>query len=125
MLRGAPRGWVGKCREGKVWCSPSFRCSVSVCRYDKLWAIEREMERDGQYVHEVLCLAFGPTPIFHHRYKWAVINYELFAGILRDLAATAAAMPAEDVAHRETLADAAKALHRALAARPGHAAKNA
>jgi hypothetical protein len=67
-----PRGWVGKCREGKVWCSPSFRCTVSVCRYDKLWAIGREMERDGQYVHEVLCFAFGPTPIFHHRYKWAV-----------------------------------------------------
>jgi hypothetical protein len=44
------------------------------------------------------------------------INYELFAEILLDLAATVAAMPAQDVAHRETLADAAKALHRALAA---------
>jgi hypothetical protein len=44
------------------------------------------------------------------------INYELFAEILRDLAATVAAMPAQDVAHRDTLADAAKALHRALAA---------
>jgi hypothetical protein len=42
------------------------------------------------------------------------INYELFAEILRDLAATIGAMPAEDVAHRETLADAAKALHHAL-----------
>ena len=44
------------------------------------------------------------------------INYELFAEILHDLAATVAAMPAQDVAHRETLADAARALHRALAA---------
>jgi len=44
------------------------------------------------------------------------INYELFAEILRDLAATVAAMPAQDVAYRETLADAARALHRALAA---------
>jgi hypothetical protein len=44
------------------------------------------------------------------------INYELFAEILRDLAATVAAMPAQDVAHRGTLADAAKALHRALSA---------
>jgi hypothetical protein len=43
------------------------------------------------------------------------INYELFAEILRDLAATVAAMPAQDVAHRETLADAARALHHALA----------
>jgi len=39
----------------------------------------------------------------------------LFAEILRDLAATVAAMPAQDLAHRETLADAAKALHHALA----------
>jgi len=38
------------------------------------------------------------------------------AEILRDLAATVAATPVQDVAHRETLADAAKALHRALAA---------
>jgi hypothetical protein len=53
------------------------------------------------------------------------INYELFAEILRDLAATVAAMPAQDVAHRETLADATKALHRALAATPGHVATNA
>jgi hypothetical protein len=44
------------------------------------------------------------------------INYELFAEILRDLAATVAAMPARDIAHRETLADAARSLHRALAA---------
>jgi hypothetical protein len=46
------------------------------------------------------------------------INYELFAEILRDLASTVAAMPAEDVADRETLAGAAKALHRALSAKP-------
>jgi len=53
------------------------------------------------------------------------INYELFAEIVRDLAATVAAMPAEDVAHRETLANAAKALHHALAAKPRHAATKA
>jgi hypothetical protein len=44
------------------------------------------------------------------------INYELLAEILHDLAATVAAMPAQDVAHRETLAAAAGALHRALSA---------
>src|SRR4249920_2005675 len=33
------------------------------------------------------------------------INYELFAEILRDLAATVGVMPADDVAHREKLAD--------------------
>jgi hypothetical protein len=42
------------------------------------------------------------------------INYGLFADILRDLAGTAAAMPSEDLLHRESLAEAAKALHSAL-----------
>ncbi len=42
------------------------------------------------------------------------INYELFADILRDLASTVEAMPAEDVVHRTSLADAADALHTAL-----------
>ena len=50
------------------------------------------------------------------------LEYSRLAEILRDLAATVAAMPAEDIAHRETLADAAKALHRPLAARLGHEA---
>ena len=45
------------------------------------------------------------------------INYSLFADILRDLAATVAAMPADDVMHRESLAEAARALHRALDAK--------
>ena len=45
------------------------------------------------------------------------INYELFAEILHDLAATVAAMPAQDVAHRETLADAATELAQTLAQR--------
>lgn len=43
------------------------------------------------------------------------INYDLFAEILRDLANTIAVMPADDVAHRENLAEAAKAFRQALA----------
>ena len=42
------------------------------------------------------------------------INYDLFADILHDLAATVAAMRPDDVAHREALAEAAEALHEAL-----------
>ena len=42
------------------------------------------------------------------------LNYELFAEILHDLAATIASMPESDVTHREALGEAAKALHRAL-----------
>jgi len=41
-------------------------------------------------------------------------HYALFAEILRELAKTAASLPADDIAHRETLRDAAKALYVAL-----------
>jgi hypothetical protein len=47
------------------------------------------------------------------------LNYELFAEILRDVAATVARIPAEEISHREHLADAAAALQRALAAAEG------
>ena len=42
------------------------------------------------------------------------VNYELFAEILRDLATTVAAFPADDLAHRESLTEAVVALHAAL-----------
>jgi hypothetical protein len=41
-------------------------------------------------------------------------HHALFAEILRDLAKTAASLPAADLAHREALSDAAKALYLAL-----------
>jgi hypothetical protein len=44
------------------------------------------------------------------------LGYELFAGILRGLAGTAAALPRES-AQRDALREAAEAFHRALAAR--------
>jgi hypothetical protein len=44
------------------------------------------------------------------------IHYALFADILRDLARTVSAVPAGDVAHRDALRGAAKALYDALAA---------
>jgi len=43
-------------------------------------------------------------------------HYALFAEILRDLAKTVASLPPADVAHREALRDAAKALYFALKA---------
>jgi hypothetical protein len=46
------------------------------------------------------------------------LHYGLFAEILRDLAATAAVLPPEDVTHREMLRDAAKVLYLALQSRP-------
>jgi hypothetical protein len=53
------------------------------------------------------------------------INYELFADILRDLAGTVAAFPADDLRHRESLTEAAQALHLALAAAPGRTLRRA
>lgn len=43
------------------------------------------------------------------------INFGLFADILRDLATTVGGMHKDDLLHREALAEAAGALHRALA----------
>ena len=42
------------------------------------------------------------------------LHFALFAEILRDLARTVAAVPPDDVRHREALRDAAKALYLAL-----------
>jgi hypothetical protein len=50
-------------------------------------------------------------------------HYSLFADILRELSRTAAALPAEDVLHRDELCAAAQALHQALAS--GKAASGA
>ena len=42
------------------------------------------------------------------------LNYGLVAEILQDVARTAAKVPADDIAHREALTEAAAALHKAL-----------
>jgi hypothetical protein len=42
------------------------------------------------------------------------LNYGLVAEILQDVASTVANVPANDMAHREALTEAAAALHRAL-----------
>jgi len=46
-------------------------------------------------------------------------HYALFAEILLDLARTVASLPADDLAHREALGDAAKALYLALEIKKG------
>jgi hypothetical protein len=51
------------------------------------------------------------------------INYELFAEVLRELAASAEALPASDIEHRESLAQAAGLLHDALVAKHGRASR--
>jgi hypothetical protein len=53
------------------------------------------------------------------------LNYELFAEILRDLAATVTAVPDDDEVHRSSLAEAAETLHDALARPKRKAAKKA
>ena len=46
------------------------------------------------------------------------LNYDLFAQILNDIAATVAAMEPDDMTHRAALAQSAQALVRALAVKP-------
>jgi hypothetical protein len=48
-------------------------------------------------------------------------HHALFADILRDLAKTAAALPPEDLTHRDSLRDSAKALYIALETNPAKA----
>ncbi|HXW27533.1 MAG TPA: hypothetical protein VEK73_22490 [Xanthobacteraceae bacterium] len=48
------------------------------------------------------------------------LNYDLFAQILQDLAATVAAMNPDDLAHRAALSKASRALVRALAGNRKH-----
>ena len=48
-------------------------------------------------------------------------HHALFADILRDLAKTAAALPPEDLTHRDSLRDSAKALYVALETNPAKA----
>lgn len=50
-------------------------------------------------------------------------NHHLFAEVLRDLAATIKALPVDDAEHRAALAEAAKLLHQACAAKTGKSAK--
>jgi hypothetical protein len=51
-------------------------------------------------------------------------HYALFADILRDLAKTTAALPPQDMMHREALRDSAKALYLALKERPAEMKKS-
>jgi hypothetical protein len=48
-------------------------------------------------------------------------HHALFADILRDLAKTAAALPPDDLTHRDSLRDSAKALYVALETNPAKA----
>jgi hypothetical protein len=52
-------------------------------------------------------------------------HHALFADILRDLAKTVAALPAEDVLHRESLRESAKALYEALESKPHNGKRSA
>lgn len=49
------------------------------------------------------------------------LHYGLFAEILQELAKTVSAMPENDTEHRNTLRDAANALHRSLTTNPANA----
>ena len=55
-----------------------------------------------------------PGPVEQRKSVHMHFHHALFADILRDLAKTAAALPPEDLTHRDSLRDSAKALYLAL-----------
>ncbi len=59
-----------------------------------------------------------PGPVELRKSVRMHFNYGLFADILRDLAKTATLLPPEDLTHRDSLRDAAKALYVALETNP-------
>jgi hypothetical protein len=62
-----------------------------------------------------------PGPIEQRKAVRMHFHHALFADILRDLAKTAAALPPEDLTHRDSLRDSAKALYIALESNPAKA----
>jgi hypothetical protein len=59
-----------------------------------------------------------PGPVDLRKSVHMHFHHALFADILRDLAKTAATLPPEDLTHRDSLRDAAKALYIALETNP-------
>jgi hypothetical protein len=63
-----------------------------------------------------------PGPVEQRKSVRMHFHHALFADILRDLARTAAALPPDDLTHRDSLRDSAKALYIALETNPAKAA---
>jgi hypothetical protein len=59
-----------------------------------------------------------PGPVEQRKSVRMHFHHALFADILRDLARTAAALPPDDLTHRDSLRDSAKALYLALETNP-------
>jgi hypothetical protein len=62
-----------------------------------------------------------PGPVEQRKAVHMHFHHALFADILRDLAKTTAALPPEDLTHRDSLRDSAKALYIALETNPAKA----
>jgi hypothetical protein len=62
-----------------------------------------------------------PGPVEQRKSVRMHFHHALFADILRDLARTAAALPPDDLTHRDSLRDSAKALYLALETNPSKA----
>ena len=62
-----------------------------------------------------------PGPVEQRKSVRMHFHHALFADILRDLAKTVAALPPEDLAHRDSLRDSTKALYIALETNPAEA----
>ena len=87
---------------------------------DKLYigTFERSSRFDAHLDKTGISLALHRTGDIETRKSIRMhLHYGLFAEILQELAKTASAMPEDDTEHRNTLRDAANALHRSLASK--------
>src|ERR1043165_9873908 len=95
----------------------SDKVEVALEYPDKLYvgSFERSSRFEAHLEENGIALTFErPGADDVHKSVHMHIHFGLFADILRDLPASVARLPKDDVAHREQLADAAAALHKAL-----------
>jgi hypothetical protein len=96
-----------ECRKGSPSSSPSTRPSephlAHTARFDA------HLDQSGIALTLEL-----PGPDKQRKSVHMHFHYALFAEILRDLAKTTAALPPQDILHREALRDSAKVLYLSL-----------
>jgi hypothetical protein len=93
------------------------RAEVAIDYPDKFYVgtFERSSRFEAHLDARGVALTLERTGAETRKSVYLHINHELFAEILRDLAATAKSVPVDNAAHRASLAEAAGLLRQAIA----------
>jgi hypothetical protein len=105
----------------------SDRAEIALEYPDKLYigTFARTARFDARLDESGIALTLElPGPDYQRKSVHMHFHYALFADILRDLAKTTAALPPQDMMHREALRDSAKALYLTLKERPAEMKKS-